>query len=56
MPLYNIKVVVEYEYEVEAENETEAEEMGWKYEDYSGFASVDEIKVEEIETDEEEEE
>lgn len=56
MPKYNVRVVVEYQYEVEADNKKEAEEQGWKYEDYSGFAEVDEIEVEEVEDDEEEDE
>ena len=28
MPIYDVKVVVEYMYEVEADNEVEAEEQG----------------------------
>ena len=46
MATYSVKVVVEYEYEVEADSEAEAEAEGWKYENYSGFASVDSIEVE----------
>ncbi len=29
MPMYDLKVIVEYNYEVEAENEAQAEEQGW---------------------------
>ena len=35
MPMYDVKVIVEYNYEVEAENEAEAEEQGWHFEDYA---------------------
>lgn len=49
MPTYDVKVTVEYQYEVEAENEAEAEEQGWHYEDYTSFAEVYSIKVEEQE-------
>jgi len=45
MPTYDVKVIVEYNYEVEAENEQEAEEQGWMYEDYRGFADVYSIDV-----------
>jgi hypothetical protein len=60
MPMYDIKVVVEYMYEVEAENEAEAEEQGWHYEDYAYSGEVYSIDVdekpeedEEVELDEE---
>lgn len=57
MPVYDLKVVVEYYYEVEAENEKAAEEQGWFYEDYSFGAEVYSIKVDERpEEDEEDEE
>lgn len=56
MPTYNVKVVVEYEYEVEADNEEKAEKMGWEYEDYANWATVDEITVEELEDESEEDE
>jgi hypothetical protein len=51
---YWVKVIVEYEYEVEAENKEQAEEEGWKYEDYAFNGSVYSIKVEELESDEDE--
>lgn len=51
---YWVKVIVEYEYEVEAQSEAEAEEQGWKYEDYAYNGSVYSIKVEELESDEDE--
>ena len=47
MPMYDIKVIVEYMYEVEAENETEAEEQGWHYEDYAYSGEVYSIEVDE---------
>jgi hypothetical protein len=47
MPMYDIKVIVEYEYEVEAENAERAEEMGWLYEDHAYAADVYSIDVEE---------
>lgn len=51
---YWVKVVVEYEYEVEAQSEAEAEEQGWKYEDYAYNGAVYSIKVEELESDDDE--
>lgn len=48
MPLYNVKVIVEYEYEVECETEADAEEQGWNYEEYAHFASVYSIDVEHL--------
>jgi proline racemase len=56
MPIYDVKVVVEYMYEVEADNEAEAEEQGWMYEDYAYSGEVYSIKVDEQEEDEEDEE
>ncbi len=58
MPIYDVKVVVEYMYEVEAENEAEAEEQGWHYEDYAYSGEVysidvDEQPEEDVELDEE---
>ena len=47
MPIYDLKVVVEYYYEVEAEDEAAAEEMGWHYEDYPFGAEVYSIDVQE---------
>ena len=49
MPIYDVKVVVEYMYEVEAE------EQGWHYEDYAYSGEVYSIKVDEQEEDEEDE-
>jgi hypothetical protein len=46
MPMYDLKVIVEYNYEVEADNADEAEKLGWEYEDY-GFPEVYSIDVEE---------
>lgn len=56
MPMYDIKVIVEYNYEVEAENETEAEELGWHYEDYAFSGEVYSIDVDEQPEEVEEEE
>lgn len=57
MPIYDLKVVVEYFYEVEAENEAAAEEQGWHFEDHTNYGEVYSIKVEERpEEDEEEDE
>jgi hypothetical protein len=56
MPMYDVKVVVEYFYEVEAENEAEAEEQGWHYEDHAYSGEVYSIKVEEQPEEEEEDE
>jgi hypothetical protein len=53
MPMYDIKVVVEYMYEVEADNEAEAEALGWHYEDHAYSGEVYSIKVDEQEEDEE---
>lgn len=55
MPTYDVKVIVEYNYEVEAENQAEAEEQGWAYEDYRGFAEVYSIDVYEQPEEEEDE-
>jgi hypothetical protein len=56
MPTYDVKVIVEYMYEVEAENEQEAEEQGWQYEDYRGFADVYSIDITQTSSDEDEDE
>ena len=60
MPMYDVKVIVEYMYEVEADNEAAAEEQGWMYEDYAYAGEVYSIDVdekpeedEEVELDEE---
>lgn len=55
MARYDVKVNVTYFYEVEADSEEQAEKQGWMYEDYSHFAEVDEIRVTEIEDDEDDE-
>ena len=47
MPMYDVKVIVEYMYEVEAENEKQAEEQGWMYEDYAYAGEVYSIDVDE---------
>lgn len=56
MPMYDLKVTVEYFYEVEAENEAEAEEQGWHYEDYAHTGEVYSIEVDEQPEEVEEEE
>ena len=56
MPMYDIKVIVEYMYEVEAENEAQAEEQGWHYEDYAYSGEVYSIKVIKVDEQEEDEE
>ena len=50
---YWVKVVVEYNYEVEADNAEQAEGEGWNYEDYRYNASVEDIRVEELEGEDE---
>lgn len=47
MPMYDVKVVVEYMYEVEADNEGDAEAEGWNYEDYAHSGEVYSIEVDE---------
>jgi hypothetical protein len=56
MPIYDVKVVVEYFYEVEADNEEQAEEQGWHYEDHAYSGEVYSIKVDEQPEEEEEDE
>jgi hypothetical protein len=56
MPIYDVKVVVEYMYEVEADNEAEAEEQGWHYEDYAYSGEVYSIEIDEQPEEEEDEE
>jgi hypothetical protein len=53
MATFNVKVVVEFEYEVEADDKAEAEQAGWKWEDYTPWASVDSIEVDEVEDEDE---
>lgn len=55
MPLYDVKVVVEYYYEVEAENFDEAEKAGWDYEDYAHTGEVYSIDITEHDSEEENE-
>ena len=47
MPMYDLKVTVEYNYEVEANSDKEAEEQGWMYEDYAYSGEVYSIDVDE---------
>ena len=47
MPMYDLKVTVEYNYEVEADSAKEAEEQGWMYEDYAYSGEVYSIDVDE---------
>lgn len=54
MATWNVKVVVEYEYEVEADSYEEAEKQGWEYEEYYYTGQVDSIEVDELDSDEEE--
>jgi hypothetical protein len=56
MPMYDLKVTVDYFYEVEADNEEQAEELGWHYEDYAFSGEVYSIKVDEQPEEEEVEE
>jgi len=49
MPIYDVKVIVEYFMEVEAEDEAAAEQEGWNYEDYAYSAEVYSIEVDEQE-------
>lgn len=57
---YSVKVLVEYNFDFEAETEDLAEQEGWNYEDYKGFAEVYSISTsleeEDIYGEEEEEE
>jgi hypothetical protein len=54
MARYDVTVNVTYYYEVEADSYEEAEKQGWKYEDYSHFGEVDDIKVREQEEEDDE--
>jgi hypothetical protein len=56
MPMYDVKVIVEYFMEIEADNEEAAEQEGWNYEDYAYNAEVYSIDVDEQPEPEEEEE
>ena len=47
MPMYDLKVTVEYNYEVEADSAKEAEEQGWMYEDYAYSGEVYSIEIDE---------
>lgn len=56
MPKYLVKVTISYEKEVWADDEEQATEAGWTVEgDKSAYVGTDSIDVEEIETDEDEE-
>lgn len=44
---YDVKVVVEFNFEVEANSKEEAEERGWYWEDYTNYAEVYSIDVDE---------
>ena len=55
MGRYYVKTIVEFSAEVEAESEAEAEAIGWKWEDELMYDGVDSIDVEELESDEDEE-
>jgi hypothetical protein len=54
MATYEVSVRVDFNYEVEANSQEEAEEQGWHWEDYCHHSDVYSINVEEIESDEEE--
>ena len=56
MPTYNVKVRIDLEYEVEAEDEAQAEKEGWNWEEYTHWADVYSIDVEDITEPEEDEE
>jgi hypothetical protein len=56
MPIYDVKVLVEYNYEVEANSDKEAEEQGWMYEDYAYSGEVYSIDIDEQIPEPEEEE
>jgi hypothetical protein len=51
MAKYRVSVVVEYDYDVEVESAEIAEDMGWRFEDYTYFATVRQIDVEEYDED-----
>ena len=55
MPLYYVKTVVQFSQEVEADNEADAEAIGWEWEDKLAYDFVESIDVEELESEEEEE-
>lgn len=56
MPRFYVKTVVEYSGEVYADSEAEAEELGWKWDDELGYDGVYSIEVEELESEEDEDE
>lgn len=56
MATYEVSVRVDFNYEVEANSQEEAEAQGWHWEDYAHFADVYSIHVDEIESDEDEDE
>ena len=55
MGRFYVKTIVEFSAEVEAVSEAEAEEIGWKWEDELHYDGVYSIEVEELESDEEDE-
>jgi hypothetical protein len=55
MARFYVKTIVEFSNEVEADSEAEAEAIGWKWEDELHYDGVYSIEVEELESDEEEE-
>jgi len=56
MGRYYVKTVVEYSGEVYADSQAEAEELGWKWETELQYDGVYDITVDELESDEEDEE
>jgi len=56
MPLFYVKTIVEYSGEVYADSEAEAEEIGWKFDDELGYDGVYSIEVEELASEEDEDE
>jgi hypothetical protein len=55
MGRYFVKTIVEFSNEVEADSAEEAEALGWKWEDELHYDGVYDIEVEELESDDEEE-
>ena len=56
MPRFFVKTIVEYSGEVYADSEAEAEAIGWKFDNELGYDGVYSIEVEEIESEEDEDE
>lgn len=55
MARFYVKTIVEFSAEVEADSEADAEAIGWNWEDELMYDGVYSIEVEELESDEEEE-